>query len=379
LDGVPLIILHVQNIFSSNDEKLAIIDGIFQISESTIPVEESLDLGETTIALSNSQIVVVVNPEKINLNRDSSINLWPGLGLRVADNDTLRYYPYTVEYVVPKPSLPQEINYQRNITSLSQANFTMVVQAAEITEVVAEILDSSGNTVYSRDLTRSGMGSGDIWLYGWSWNASVLSLSDDESRIMDTSFAPALLYQNASTLPVQVGVRLDGQGKIASILNSKVLYYISPEEYAKLNASQDYDSMIANQTARSDYIKIVPGESLLRFIESVNDSTILSDKNHTITGSLASLEPHAIRVAAPPGKYELRVRIENPANALRVTGAYIDVTAPTRQSQPAKQGETQTHESDVETEVEKSNALTFAVAFAALAAAFYLRPGRRRP
>jgi len=376
LDDVPLILLHVQNIFSNSSEKLAIIDGIFQISETTIPVEESLDLGETAILLSNPQIVVIGNPEKINLNRDSSTNLWPGLGLRVADNDTLRYYPFSVEYVVPKPSLPQEISYPRNVTALSPANFTMVVQAAEISQVIAEILDRSGNTVYSRDLTKSGRGSGDIWLYAWSWNASILKLSDDGSRIMDASSVPALLYVNSSAPPVQVGVRFDRQGKIVSIASSKSLFYIAPEEYARLNATLSYEAMNANQTARSDFIKIEPGNSLLRFFEFTNDTTRLSDVNHTITGSIQSLEPHAERMAAPPGRYELRVRIENTADALRVWGAYMEVNS---SDDSPKLSEPTATPTKSEADVQKSGNPSTAAGLAALTAICIWRLKRRRP
>ncbi|NPV61255.1 MAG: hypothetical protein HPY61_01255 [Methanotrichaceae archaeon] len=384
LDDVPLIMLHVQNIFSNTSEKLAIVDGIFQISESTMPVEESLDLGETTIALSDSQRVIIVNPDRINLNRDSTVNLWPGTGLRVADNDTLRYYPLTYEYVIPKPNLPQEISYQRNVTSFTQANFTMVVQAAEISQVLAEILDSSGRTVFSRDLTRLGRGSGDVWLYGWFWNASVMQLSDDASLVLDTEFAPALLYQNSTASPVQVGVQLDSRGRIDSIVSSKVVYYVSPDGYGRLNTTQSYDSMMANQTARNDFIKVVPGESLLRFFEFINDSTVLSETNHTITGSLESLEPHATRAAAPPGRYELRVRIENPANALRVTGAFMNVTAPAKYLPAAEAAEPDKKPADLvdvnsEDQRNAAPAPAFMTALAALAAAFLLLSRRRWP
>ena len=86
--------------------------------------------------------------------------------------------------------------------------------------------------------------------------------------------------------------------------------------------------MLTNSTAKWEYIKINIGSSMLKFYETVNGSFNLSKSNHTITGSIDSLEPHALRIAAKPGKYELGVRIENTADALIVNGLFFNVTAP---------------------------------------------------
>jgi hypothetical protein len=86
--------------------------------------------------------------------------------------------------------------------------------------------------------------------------------------------------------------------------------------------------MLVNRTAKRQYIKIIPGSSLLKFYETVNGSLNLSKSNHTITGPIDSLEPHALRMPAKPGKYELGVRIENSVDALRVNGFIFNVTAP---------------------------------------------------
>jgi hypothetical protein len=57
----------------------------------------------------------------------------------------------------------------------------------------------------------------------------------------------------------------------------------------------------------------------------LNGSMKLASTNHTISGSLAAIEPYAERIPAPQGNYELKVRIENPINALRISGMTFDV------------------------------------------------------
>jgi hypothetical protein len=36
--------------------------------------------------------LIFVNPDSITLSTDSTVNIGPGMDIRVADNDTLRYY-----------------------------------------------------------------------------------------------------------------------------------------------------------------------------------------------------------------------------------------------------------------------------------------------
>jgi hypothetical protein len=251
------------------------------------------------------------------------------MSIRVADNDTLRYYPYTVQRVVPKPALGG-IDYPKNISSSGQANFTMTVLAGDIVSVSVNVNDPSERTVSAKDLTRLGIGSENVWNYFWQWNASFLAMSDDGASILDANGnpIPGLLYFNKTSSPLPVGIRFDGSGRIASIADSKVIYYVSRSDYNLTKPKFTYDSMLANSTVKSQYIKINPGSSMLKFYETVNGSSNLSKSNHTITGSIDSLEPHALRMPAKPGKYELGVRIENSADALRVNGLFFNVTVP---------------------------------------------------
>ncbi len=204
----------------------------------------------------------------------------------------------------------------------------MIVQAAEIRQVTADILDSSNKTVFTEDITPLGLGSGDLWIFSWKWNATTLQLSDDKSQVLDARgvSVPGLLYLNQSTPPVQVGVVFDSSGRISRIANSKSVYYASRSEYNRLNVGMDYDAMLANETARERFLKIEPGKSILQFYNVIDNKLIPSKINHTLQGTLAVLEPHAVVRDAKPGRYELRVRVENAVNAIQVFGEFFNVT-----------------------------------------------------
>jgi len=136
----------------------------------------------------------------------------------------------------------------------------------------------------------------------------------------------ALLYVNQSASPLQVAVTFDSQGRISTIMDSDAFYYISSEDYARLNRSLDYRSMINNSTARMEFFRIVPGESILQLFDVVNNQLIPSGINHTLQGNLSRLEPHAIAEGAEPGRYQLQVRLENAVNAIWATDEYFNVT-----------------------------------------------------
>lgn len=332
INDLPVIAIHIQNIFEGDpkrDTQRMVVDGIFQISDRYyLPMDVGDDYGEFQIIASSPELIAAVNPDTISLDRDSSQSIWYGMNIKVADNDTLRYYLYTNQYVVPKPELTK-FNYPRDTPSGSPANFTMLVRAGEIRRVNVDIIDPDNRTVYEHDITEQKVGSGENWIFGWRWNATVRRLSDDGSQVVDANEPiPALLYNNQSSEPIKVWVLFDGSGKIASMTEGETSYYISPFGLRLVNANLTYEDMLRNETARREYIKIEPGKSMLRFFDYISGSAKLNNTNHTLSGSLESLEPQVVDAPAKQGKYEIRTRIENAINGLNVNGIFFNVTAP---------------------------------------------------
>jgi hypothetical protein len=328
IKDLPIIMVHLNSVFNNGTKSFATIDGIFQISDQyLLSIDQGLLIGDLEIISIQPNGISMVNDDYVDLNRDSTVSIGPGMNIRVADNDTLRYYLYTSAYVVPAPK-PPLINKSGNVTSGAPENFSMIVQAAEIRRVTADILDSSNKTVFTEDITPLGLGSGDLWIFSWKWNATTLQLSDDKSQVLDARglSVPGLLYLNESTPPVQVGIVFDSSGRISRIASSKSVYYVTRSEYGRLNAGMDYDAMFANETARERFLKIEPGKSILQFYDVIDNKLVPSKINHTLQGTLAVLEPHAVVRNAKPGRYELRVRIENAVNAIQVFGEFLNVT-----------------------------------------------------
>jgi len=329
VQDMPIIKLHVSNVFSNGSTRFATIDAIFQISDQSLfPVESGEGIGEMQIvSTSIPYVIIMINDGNINLNRDSTVTLAPNMNIRVADNDTLRYYLYSQQYVVPLPS-PPNLYVPASVASGSPANFTMLEKAAEIRGVTAFIRDSRNRTINSRDITELGWGSGEYWSFAWNWNTTILRLSDDGSAIMESSDTiPALLYLNSTSQATEVGVQFDRRGRISAILDGKYFYYLSREQYKMLNRSLDYDAMQANETERRRILKIEPESSMLQFMDIIDGKAVPNGINHTLSGSIELLEPHAYAAPANSGRYELQVKVENTVNAVLSYGSYFNVTS----------------------------------------------------
>ncbi len=333
IPDLPILVIHVGAIFEDLSRNFAEIDGLFQISDQIyLPMESGMEFDKMVLLQADHGIILMGNHEVIDLKRDSIITLWPeiaglwkAMNIRVADNDTLRYFPYTVEYVVPPPQIVQ-LSATKEVTPPTLANFSMLIQGAEIEGVLAEVVDPYGRKVSSMDITSTGVGSGDHWSYQWSWVPTVSVLSDDGTLVPDLNWVlpSAILYQPDS-YPLEVGVKFDSSGRIAGITDlAGEIYYISPSEYAR--SGLDYATMLGNRTLREELIKIVPNQSILGFITYVN-GTAVSQSNHTLQGSLEALEPQLIRLPAPPGEYGLAIKMANVITSRAEGGFPIKVLA----------------------------------------------------
>ena len=328
---LPIIALHIENIFSEMEDRFAIVDGLFQVSDSQfISIEPGNELSKMTVLRIGPNFgIYMANTGHISLRRGTAVSILPGMNIRVADNDTLRYYIYKNEYVLPPPKILDVSQPNEPVPSGSLANFSIFVLAGEIKSVIAETVDAGGRRVIQGDLTRSGAGAADQWLYSWQWNATVPALSDDLTILPESEVQGGLLQINDSAEPVPVTVTFDLSGRIRLIRGSAgEIYYMSPAEYEKLGEAVSYAEMASDELLRWRYVKIEPGESEIRFFQVFNGTLMVSEVGHKLWFSPSGIEPHLVRIAAPPGRYEIRLRVENAMAAHQVSGLYFEVAEP---------------------------------------------------
>jgi len=98
--NIILIAVHFCSIYKDAEQPMAIVDGIWQISDTPTQLNINQHYGKMSIRNIDATGMCITMDNKgnpINLARKSDIELMPSIHLRTADNETLRYYIYKTE------------------------------------------------------------------------------------------------------------------------------------------------------------------------------------------------------------------------------------------------------------------------------------------
>ena len=91
------IAVHFKNAFRGSDTNLASIDGVWQISDTPTEVKADTQYGKMTIDsvdATNGIISMNNKDNPVTLSKNKDTELMPGIRIKRADNDTLRFYIY---------------------------------------------------------------------------------------------------------------------------------------------------------------------------------------------------------------------------------------------------------------------------------------------
>jgi S-layer protein (TIGR01567 family) len=92
--------VHFKNARNIQNQTVATVDGIWQISETPTEVKADTQYDKMTIRsvdATNGVITMDNKDNAITLSKNKDTTLMPGVNIRTADNDTLRFYVYTEE------------------------------------------------------------------------------------------------------------------------------------------------------------------------------------------------------------------------------------------------------------------------------------------
>ena len=116
VEDIPIIVIHVDTIFRGMETGTINIDGIFQISEDHINVEDGENFGLMEIKTVDSDKIIMTNPNNVSLRKGKTFNLMGKINIKVGDCDTLRFTP-TVD--TSEPGI-----YQLRGTVTEESNYT---------------------------------------------------------------------------------------------------------------------------------------------------------------------------------------------------------------------------------------------------------------
>ncbi|HII79290.1 MAG TPA: S-layer protein, partial [Methanosarcina sp.] len=93
VDNVPLIAVHLDQVFSGTETNAVFIKGIFQVSDKYVQVQNGDSFGEMEVSSTSSSGVTMKNDDSITLSRGDTIDIMGKLSFVVADSSELRFAP----------------------------------------------------------------------------------------------------------------------------------------------------------------------------------------------------------------------------------------------------------------------------------------------
>ena len=92
---VLTIAVHFKNAFRGADLDLATVDGIWQLSSEAVDISEGTNFDKMTVQSTTAEGIVMNNEgNDLTLGRNEEISLMPGIGIKIANSDGLRYCLY---------------------------------------------------------------------------------------------------------------------------------------------------------------------------------------------------------------------------------------------------------------------------------------------
>jgi S-layer protein (TIGR01567 family) len=143
-DDVPQIVVHFNEIFRGRELDAIFIQGIFQISEDYISLEGSDRFGRMEVSSISDTGITLANSNSVSLTKDNVIDIMGDISIKVADSDTLRYYPF-VEATTPS-SEQLSIEMPATITAGESVDINVTSQGAGVEGAVVKFDNAEKGT-----------------------------------------------------------------------------------------------------------------------------------------------------------------------------------------------------------------------------------------
>lgn len=105
VDDVPVVVIHISSVFYDGEIGVAVIDGIFQISDDYTSVNPSEKYGEMEITSTSSSKITMKNNDTINLHEGGKTLIMGDLGFETSD-DGERYYLFVRRVIAGENLIP---------------------------------------------------------------------------------------------------------------------------------------------------------------------------------------------------------------------------------------------------------------------------------
>jgi len=111
VEDVVVFFCWVDAVFRGTESNFIQVKYVFLIDNDVEKIEPGRTYGNMEVTAANYSQIVLKNDGDLDLNRNSDVWIMKGMCFKVADNDTMRFYPFverTIRGAVPAPEEPEE-------------------------------------------------------------------------------------------------------------------------------------------------------------------------------------------------------------------------------------------------------------------------------
>jgi S-layer protein (TIGR01567 family) len=203
VDDVPVIAIHFQDVFQGQESSAVFVDGIFQISDEYVSVESGETFDEMEVTSISEDGITMKNEDSISLTKGKDIPVMGDINFKVADDSTIRFYPFVEVKTASSDAL--EIDNNEVVTEGTAMTITVTSRGMAVSNATIKIDSKSiGSTSDEGTLryTPDDMGNFTITAEKEGYVSATSKLevisSQDESRKMTIDVTPEEVYEGTT-------------------------------------------------------------------------------------------------------------------------------------------------------------------------------------
>ncbi|WP_370572270.1 S-layer protein domain-containing protein [Methanomethylovorans sp.] len=203
VDDVPVIAIHFQDVFQGQESSAVFVDGIFQISDEYVSVESGETFDEMEVTSISEDGITMKNEDSISLTKGKDIPVMGDINFKVADDSTIRFYPFVEVETASSDAL--EIDNNEVVTEGTAMTITVTSRGMAVSNATLKIDSKSiGSTSDEGTLryTPDDMGNFTITAEKEGYVSATSKLevisAQDESRKMTIDVTPEEVYEGTT-------------------------------------------------------------------------------------------------------------------------------------------------------------------------------------
>ena len=158
-EKITMIAVNVDSVFQGKESSTVTIEGIFQISDELVRIDQDKSFGKMEVSSSSDKKIELVNKQKISLSKGKNESFMTvgdtTMYFRTGDSDALRFYPYTLETVGSATPMsvtlsPSSVTLGNSTTITVKDNGTVLSGVTvKANDTTVGTTDDNGNVTYT--------------------------------------------------------------------------------------------------------------------------------------------------------------------------------------------------------------------------------------